>query len=731
VLIRYHRAAMEETPTLQRLVVVSNRLPVTLQRGPAGTEVQRSTGGLVAALDPAMRERGGVWVGWPGSREKLPPMDLPYRLEAVALSDNDVRRYYHGFCNRTLWPLFHSLPGRMQLDPRDWQTYEAVNRRFAAIAAEQLYDGDLTWIHDYHLVRCGIHLRRARPDARIAFFLHIPFPPFDLFRVLPRQRELLRGLLACDLVGFHSPGYVRNFLECVDRLLGERVDYATGRIEHGERTLRAAAFPLGIDYTAFEQRARAAAKGGERGGERIVLGVDRLDYTKGIPERILAFERLLELHKEHRERVVLLQLAVPSRSQVAEYAEQKRRIDELVGRVNGRFGTRSWSPIRYLYRTLTPERLAALYCDADVALVTPLRDGMNLVAKEYVACQVDEPGVLVLSVLTGAAETMEEALRVNPYDVDGVAETLHTALTLPREDRVARMRALQLRERRNDVYAWLRGFLAAATEPAGGIAPVSEADFERWLAPFLDALHVALFLDYDGTLAAIASHPSEAHLSEEAREAVARCAARDDIDVTVVSGRALADVRRMVGVDGVTYAGNHGLEIEGPRLPHFAHPDLPHFRARAAELARELAELSLPGAWVEEKGPSLTFHYRQAEAAVHPQIVERARACIAGAGFQPRSAHCAVEARPPIAWDKGHAALHVLRVRYGPAWSERLRAVYVGDDETDEDAFRALQGLGATFRVGPADRQTHAQRRLRDVKAVETLLRWLAGRPTA
>lgn len=710
------------------LIVASNRLPVTIERSRRGPHVRRSSGGLVAALDPALRALGGSWLGWLGGPGAPPDLDLGYSLEAIEISASEVRRYYQGYSNRTLWPLFHTFPERVRLDARQWETYEAISRRFAEGIARRLGPRDLVWIHDYHLLRCGLHLRGLRPDARIALFVHIPFPPFDVYRVLPQNREVLRGMLACDLVGFHCPGYVSNFLDCVERLLGERVDHAAGRVEHGSRTVQVGAFPLGIDYAAFEKRARDAPPG-EQDGERIILGVDRLDYTKGIPERLLAFEHLLEHHREHRGNVVFLQVAVPSRPQVTDYQRLKRQIDELVGRVNGRFGGPRWTPIHYLHRSVDPDRLAALYRDAAVALVTPLRDGMNLVAKEFVACQVAEPGVLVLSRMTGAAETMEEALRVNPYNVDGVAEALHRALLLPAEDRLARMRALQQRERDHDVLAWCNQFLDAAAAPARTLAPVGPEDFERWIGPLARRWPLVVFLDYDGTLAEIAPHPTLARLSTSMRAALAACAARRDTELVIVSGRALGDVRAMVDVAELVYAGNHGLEIEGPGMPPFRHPDLAHYAERARNLAPELTAICIEGAWVEEKGATLTLHYRGVAHDRQAALANAARARISAAGFQPRDARSAIEARPPIAWDKGHAALHVLRERHGQAWSTQLRVIYAGDDDTDEDAFRALQGLGVTFRIGAADQPTIARRRLRDVSAVEAMLRWLAARP--
>jgi trehalose 6-phosphate synthase/phosphatase len=714
------------------LVVVSNRLSVTLHRGAKGLEYRRSAGGLISALEPMLRSRGGTWVGGPGldlrAGERPPSADRAYGIKPVRLSDSEIGRYYHGLSNRTLWPLFHSLPSRTRFDSREWETYDRVNARFAEVAADAASDDSLIWVHDYQLMRTPWYLREQSAGRRLAFFLHIPFPPYDVFRLLPWDRDILRGLLACDVVGFHVKSYARNFLDCVERLLGLHVDRELMLVDKGDRAVTVGAFPLGIDFEFFESRARNAEPARISRGERIVLGADRLDYTKGIPERIRAFERLLELHPDRVGHVVLLQIAVPSRAKVLEYRELKRQIDELVGQVNGRFATATWSPIRYLYREFSPDKLAALYRDADVALVTPLRDGMNLVAKEFVACQVASPGVLILSRMAGTAETMDEAILVNPYDIDGTAEAVELALQMPEADRRSRLKGLRERERRFDVHEWARTFLGAALANRLGVQPPTVAQLDEWLGAFLANQRLALFLDYDGTMSPLCEHPSKAVLSPAMRQAFEACVRRKDTEVMVVSGRSLADVRAMVGNDDVTYAGNHGLEISGPGLPDFRHPDLGHYENAVNALARSLESAAVAGAWVETKGPTLTFHYRAVPEERQTHLAAQARSIIRDAGFQARDAHAAVEARPPIGWDKGQAVLHLVRQRYGPGWSAHTRAIYMGDDDTDEDAFRVLRGLGETFRVASPARPTLASHRLHDVAGVEALLRWLAAR---
>ena len=716
-----------------RLLVAANRLPVTVLRTSRGLEQRPAPGGVASILDPVLRKQGGTWVGWPGislrGDEDLPLADRPYQLAPVLLSETEARRYYNGFSNYTLWPMFHSMPDRSRFERRDFAVYSEVNQRFAEILLEHTEGDGLVWIHDYHLMLCPGLLRRHAPEPRILYFLHIPFPPYDVFRMLPWDRELLRGLLGADLVGFHTQGYADNFIDCVERRLGARVDRGMQRIEFGDRTIQVRSFPLGIDFDAFAQWARqAASPPPEAAAGKIILGVDRLDYTKGLPERFRAFERLLEKYPAYRERVVMLQITVPSRSQVAEYRDLKREIDGLVGHINGRFATASWSPIRYLYRSFDQEKLTALYRDADVALVTPIRDGMNLVAKEYVACQLGDPGVLILSALAGAAETMREALVVNPVDIEGTAETLHRALEMDEAERASRMASLRRRERRDNVDRWVQRVLEAGRSTTHPLAPLTDTDFAAWLDRYLGSYRLALFLDYDGTLTPLVNHPERALLSTETRAALGRIAARGDVDLAVVSGRALADIRRRVDLPELIYAGNHGLEISGRDIEPFLHEDLIHYQQRTQQLVEGLVECAVEGAWTEVKGPTLTFHYRAVPLRNHATLVQQVRQVIHSAGYQARSAHFAIEARPPIGWDKGRAVLHILRARYGPAWSERVRVIYVGDDQTDEDAFRLLAGLSITFRVGPAHTPTQATRRLPDVRSVEALLSWLGRR---
>ncbi len=725
------------------LVVVSNRLPFSIERHGDKLQIQRSAGGLVAALEPVLNQRGGVWVGWAGVSQQaldsagglnLPGGAVTYR--AVPLSGHEVSLYYAGFSNRTIWPLFHYFVGDTTIDGGTWRAYEQVNERFAQVAVNASAKDTLIWVHDYQLLRVPHHVRRLAPDRRIAFFLHIPFPAPDVLRVLPWSRNLIRGMLAADLVGFHIPAYAEHFLLCAERLLGSEVDHANGIVRFEGREVSVQSHPISIDVAHIE--ALAGSPGREPGApeddpERVreILGVDRLDYTKGVNERLLGIERLLDRHAEYRGRILFTQLLVPSRERVPEYNRLKREIDETVGRINGRFSAPDWSPIRYLARTMPPEELVPLYRKADIALVTPLRDGMNLVAKEYVAAQLENNGVLIVSEMAGAAEELQEALIVNPFDIDAVADALDRALSMPDDERRARMSALRDRVRTRDVHAWVRGFLesaeaAAVRARAGERLPSDHV--RRRLVPWLaQRPTVALFLDYDGTLTPIVARPEDAQLSEATRQTLEQAAKTPNLDVVIVSGRALDDIQTLVGVPGLTYVANHGFETEGPGLS-FRHAGTSRFLDALNAAAADLIGLGIEGALIERKGPTVAYHVRNVAEELREDAERQAEQVFKKHRLYVTKGKCVIDGRPAIAWDKGQAVLHVLVQRHGADWPSKVRALYIGDDTTDEDAFRTLRGIGRSICVGHSPQtSTLADFRLADPEAVLQLLRWLAS----
>ena len=456
---------------MKRLVVVSNRVPAFPISGSDEEVRAHPTGGLVSALYPVMQQRGGLWFGWSGentSRRENNPVRLrrlgSINLATIDLSEDAVDNFYAGFCNRVLWPLFHSLPSHLKLRRDEYRAYQQVNHYFASNLIPLLRKGDLVWIHDYHLIPLGAELRCLGWTDQLGFFLHTPFPPVDILTTHPWAGELLVHLLAYDLLGFHTQQYCRNFMEAVCREVGGNFD---GNTFCGASSVRVGVYAIGIDPDAFERWASSleAIRYGNRirqivRNRRIVLGVDRLDYTKGIPERLMAFEQLLERYPSWHGRVSMIQISAPSRSCVPEYSALKREVDEIVGRINGRFSEDDWIPVHYWYRSFSQDELSALYREADVCFVTPLRDGMNLVAKEYIASQTGEPGVLILSRFCGAAEDLREAIIINPYDIDGTAESLKHALDMPLGERQYRWQALLKRVHNHTAQSWCNQFLA-------------------------------------------------------------------------------------------------------------------------------------------------------------------------------------------------------------------------------------------------------------------------------
>ncbi len=449
-----------------RLIVVSNRGPYHLHLTKQGLKREKTVGGLVTSILPMLETARGVWIAWgepegrfPGS-PKQPSFDLRY----LKLTPDQIQGYYYGLANTALWPLCHYFLGRVHYDNAQWQVYEQVNRQFAQATLGEAKPGDIIWIHDYHLTLVPRFLRAQQPSARIAFFWHIPFPSPELFCTLPWRRPLLESLLTCDLLGFHIPEYAENFIETAAEVLDAQCKGTT--VEHHGLATQVLARPIGIDYDQVNRQARSLAteKRVRRlrktlNGQRIIFGVERMDYTKGIFERLQAMEHLLERNPELRGTITLIQLVTPSRANVEAYRQKKREIDEIVGRINGRFSDGIWMPIRYQYRSFSLAELAAYYRAADIALVTPLRDGLNLVAKEYVASRVQTDGVLILSEFAGVAHQLPEALMVNPYNVEDMAAALKHALEMPKEEQHRRMQVMQARIKAEDISWWMKEFL--------------------------------------------------------------------------------------------------------------------------------------------------------------------------------------------------------------------------------------------------------------------------------
>jgi len=474
----------ESTTSRHKLVIVSNRLPIVLQKNKKKQwTVEAGSGGLVTALAPVLRDRGGTWVGWPGTDdadvENVNPVlekhneSIGYALNPVHMDPASIENYYKGFSNETLWPLFHDLIDHCQFKPEYWEAYQQVNKKFAQVVKDTISENDFIWVHDYHLITMISFLREMGVNNKVGFFLHIPFPPTDIYTRLPQRVEILDSLLKYDLIGFQAPRDRRNFITSVRTLVDKPRIEGKGQVINilrKSRVMRAGVFPISIDFNEFANKAKSQEVQDaswylheQYPGQQIILGVDRLDYTKGIPERLRAFRFALRTYLELRGKVCFIQVVVPSRRDIHKYDSLKTEIERLVGDINGEYSHAGWVPIHYMYRSLPRAELLSYYRAAEVAIVSPLKDGMNLVAKEYCACRVEGNGVLILSEFAGTAAQMKTgAILVNPHDTVACAEAIYMAIHMDEKDRKIRMQKLRRNIRRFDIFWWVDSFLKSA-----------------------------------------------------------------------------------------------------------------------------------------------------------------------------------------------------------------------------------------------------------------------------
>ncbi len=688
------------------LILVANRLPVSVDLSGGQVTIRPSGGGLATGMRGLAKAEQTSWVGWPGAtpesddqRSELEAQLGEHSATPVYLSAQEAERFYEGMSNSVIWPLFHYLVDRMPLFVQDFAEYRAVNERFADAVCAQAGEDDTIWIHDYHLLLLPGILRQRLPHARIGFFLHIPFPSSEIFRLLPHREDLLRGLLGANLIGFHTYSYARHF---ADALLGNLgIEPELDRVDVDGRNVSIGVFPMGIDVATFERLAnapelpaRVAELRRAQGVEHLLLGVDRLDYTKGIPRKLLAMERLLERSPQYRGKVRLLQIAVPSRENVAEYKSLRSEVEGLVGRINGSSGSLHDAPIHYLYQPVHQDDLAASYRAADIMVVTPLRDGMNLVAKEYVASRTDGDGVLVLSELAGAASELGEALTVNPYDVESMARILDRALCMPEAERRERMTALRDKVHARPVELWASSFVAALE--TGERAPEprdlrhNDAELES-LADILAAQpEVVLTLDYDGTLVPIARNPDLAVPDSALAELLGMLASLRGVRVCVVSGRAQSSLAAWLGKLPIDLVAEHGVWSKRAGVAAWKchiDPSTLGWLGDARGILQTYVERA-PGAFLEEKTAGLAWHYPNVDPYLGVHLARELRLHLVRHFAQLPVAILAgrkvLELRPQ-GLDKGAAVRDSLVLFAGnPA------VAAAGDDRTDEDLFAAL-----------------------------------------
>jgi trehalose 6-phosphate synthase/phosphatase len=705
-----------------RLILISNRLPFQLQENGGKVLLRQSDGGLVTALKGYFESSNGaldftekIWLGSADFSEKRWKRytdqrsgDNNFHVKPIFIESKVYNPYYNGFCNATLWPLFHYFPSFVVYNQTYFEMYEKVNALFAA-ALKSIYEpGDTVWIHDYQLFLLPGMLREMIPDARIGFFLHIPFPSYEIFRLLHRswKEKIIRGILGADLIGFHTHEYVQHFLKTVRMVIG--VDHDFRVITYMNRLIKAEMFPLGIDYDKFNGTSQLPAVIDKKNtilnnfpDKKIIFSVDRLDYTKGVTHRLSGFERFLELYPEWKNNIVFILVVVPSRQIISKYNERRKLIEEQVGSINGRFSTLSWQPIIYRYSNLEFEELCALYLAADVALITPLRDGMNLVAKEYVASCADQKGALILSELAGAAAELGESIQVNPLDKGELALALQQALMMPEEEQRSRLSLMQDRLRSYDVVNWVRDYL----EQLQDVKRQQTEEGNKFLtlegrADIIEAFHQAksrnLLLDYDGTLVPFARYPRQAVPDKNLIRLLTTLSTDPNTTLTIISGRDPATLGEWFSSLSVNLIAEHGAAIK--RQPYnWMHETLDQTWKAMIRPTLDLFVVRCPGSFVEEKNHTLAWHYRNVDDDLgfirSRELLDNLFHLIRNGQLQVIDGNKVIEIRV-AGIDKGAAARKLV---------EETAAEFVlaiGDDKTDEDMFKALADKAITIKVG-------------------------------
>ncbi|MBF6607871.1 MAG: bifunctional alpha,alpha-trehalose-phosphate synthase (UDP-forming)/trehalose-phosphatase [Flavobacterium sp.] len=710
---------------MNKTIIVSNRLPLEIQLSENEITVVPSVGGLATGLKSVHEQGNGIWIGWSGIAEENLTADqknivyqetVKQRCVTVPLTEQDVEDFYFGFSNKALWPLFHYFMEYAEFELEQWKAYKAVNQKFADVILSEADANDIIWVHDYQLLLVPEMVKKVNPNLSIGFFLHIPFPSYEIFRTFPWREELLMGMLGADLIGFHIYDYVRHFLSSVKRIFGLEVSFNT-IIRNGDK-IKVDSFPMGIDYNKFhtaavehqkrshDEKSEIMRKLDENilsdDENRLILSIDRMDYTKGIPNRIRAFEYFLDKYPEYHEKVRLVMLAVPSRSNVPQYQKLKRETDELVGRINGKFATISWTPIWYFYRAMPFDDLIDLYTSCHIALITPLRDGMNLVAKEYIATRVNNDGVLILSEMAGAAKEMDEALLINPNNFNQIADTLRQALLMESMEQGERMAVLQKRLRRYSVDKWAQEFMKGLSEIKSSESifrskKLSENIINTMMTDYKSAKHKLLLLDYDGTLTGFRNDPKDASPDAGLFARLDAIAANKNVEIAIVSGRDRETLESWFGHKNYSLITDHGVWL---RRKSNDWEMLERLKTDWKDNIRPILESFVdrtPGTFIEEKNYSLAWHFRKADAELaHIRTMELKlvlTSMIANNALSVLEGNKVLEIKSSSV-NKGRACSRLVAER------EFDFIFAIGDDWTDEYMFEELPPEAYTVKVG-------------------------------
>ncbi len=698
----------------KKTIIVSNRLPVTIQKGLKGLSYEPSAGGLATGLGCIYKKGDNIWIGWPGfhdyemsERDMITSELQKENMVPVFLSRKDVKEFYEGFSNKTIWPLFHYFTEFAQYDQSLWKAYERVNHMFSEELLKYAHPEDVIWIHDYQLLLLPGILRDKLPEATIGFFLHIPFPSFEIFRLLPWRTKMIEGILGADLIGFHTYDDIRHFLSAVNRILG--LDNTVGKIRYDNRLISVDAFPMGIDYEKYQQapRHKETIKKIKHytnviKGQKMILSIDRLDYTKGIKQRLEAFDLFLQKYPKYLSKVSLFLIVVPSRDKVGQYKQLKEEIDTMVGRLDGKYSRIDWTPIHYFYRSFSFHGLSALYSLADAALITPLRDGMNLVCKEYIASKLDSTGVLILSEMAGSAKELSEAISINPNDQLQIVQAIDKALSMPREEQIAHNKEMQEKLQRYNIHNWvdifMKQLIAIKEEQAKAqMWLISENRMNDIAKHYRRSDHRILFLDYDGTLKGFSTDLQSVKPDKALLEIIKNLVADKKNKVVIISGRDRDTLEQWLGNENLDLIAEHGVwyKLAGKQWQTLAALSS-EWKPKVRHILENYVDRT-PGSFIEDKHYSLVWHYRKAAPGFGEM---RARELLFNISFltanmdlQAMEGNKVIEVKSR-AVNKGLSAAH---------WLKNLSYDFVlalGDDRTDEDTFKAMPEYAYTVKVG-------------------------------
>lgn len=722
---------------MSKTIIVSNRLPVKIKEENQTCIFIPSEGGLATGLGSIYKEGNNVWIGWPGVNieEAVLQQEITAQLQSqnlipVFLTDEEIKRYYEGFSNEVLWPIFHYLSTYANYDYQNWLSYVQVNQKFANIILEHLDPGDTVWVHDYQLLLVPGLIRLKQPEVSIAFFNHIPFPSQELFRLIPWRKELLRGLLGADLIGFHTFDDVRHFISAATHLLPVHVD--ANRLRVDNRIVLAEPFPMGMDSDKFSKLGEhptvkkhiESFKNTFR-NLRVILSIDRLDYSKGIIQRLNAFELFLEKNPEYIKKVILHMIVVPSRDTVPQYKILKDEIDRLVGHINARFRTFDWHPIAYFYHAYSIEIISALYNVADVCLVTPMRDGMNLVSKEYVASRNDNTGVLILSEMAGASKELNDAILVNPNNISEVRKALVQALNMPKEEMQERMLAMRAVVFKFNIKHWVKIFMDRLSDvkimQQNSVANLVKASIKQAIKDrYLSAQKRLLLFDYDGTLVGFKKEINEASPDEELFTLLDRFSELKKNHLVIISGRKHTTLETWFGNKHYDLIAEHGawrkkLHEDWEQLPGLSTI----WKGDVIKLMEDYTDKT-PGSSIEEKTYSLAWHYRKVQKGLGDlratELMGNLQYHLNTYGLKMLDGDKVVEVKNADV-NKGRATLNILHDQ------DYDFILAIGDDRTDEDTFKALPGNAITIKVG--SNVSAAKYYLEDHHEVRALLEFL------